>query len=234
MQETSTVLLASNHFLNNQNLLQILSKYKINICNKSQVNTKESIIPELETYKPNYLFVSTSLPGVISMQEVVEKARQISPKTKIVLVTNESDASNILNYLLANTDAMIRHENLNECLDFSIGQLVKEQMFLCGMTINQLKGEMQKCSLETKSDVGLLKVLTDREVEVLYSLTEGINYKQISSLLYISESTVKTHINNIFTKLNVNDRTQAVLYALKHGIENLSKKSNLFNTLVKK
>ncbi len=61
--------------------------------------------------------------------------------------------------------------------------------------------------------------LTSRENEVLELLTEGINYKSIAGKLIISETTVKTHVNNIFQKLQVNDRTNAVLYALSHGFK---------------
>jgi DNA-binding NarL/FixJ family response regulator len=63
----------------------------------------------------------------------------------------------------------------------------------------------------------LLSELTSREEEVLDMLTQGHNYKDVSNLLFISETTVKTHVNNIFQKLQVNDRTQAVLYALNNG-----------------
>ncbi len=56
---------------------------------------------------------------------------------------------------------------------------------------------------------------------MLKYLCEGYNYKRVAQQLFISESTVKTHINNVFTKLKVNDRTQAVLYALKHDLESL-------------
>jgi len=66
-----------------------------------------------------------------------------------------------------------------------------------------------------------LELLTEREAEVLKYLCDGFNYKKVSQKLFISESTVKTHINNVFTKLKVNDRTQAVLYALKHDLEAL-------------
>ena len=65
----------------------------------------------------------------------------------------------------------------------------------------------------------LLNSLTSRETEVLELLTEGINYKSIAGKLIISETTVKTHVNNIFQKLQVNDRTNAVLYALTHGFK---------------
>ena len=231
MHDTSTALLTSNLFLNNQTLLQLLAKNKLQTVNKTLINTKESIIPEVEAHKPNYLFLSSTTPGVIEVLEVIIKTKQASPKTKIVLVVNETDSCKIASYVIANTDAIIHMECLNESFEFAIKQLSKGQMFLCGMTTNALKSSLQKQRVETKSDSALLNSLTDREIEVLHSLTQGINYKQISKLLFISESTVKTHINNIFTKLNVNDRTQAVLYALHHGIDNLSKKSNLFQSL---
>ena len=53
---------------------------------------------------------------------------------------------------------------------------------------------------------------------MLALLTEGYTYKNVADRLVISETTVKTHVNNIFQKLQVNDRTQAVLYAIKHGL----------------
>ena len=68
-----------------------------------------------------------------------------------------------------------------------------------------------------------MNYLTQREEEVLELLTHGITYKGVASKLFISETTVKTHVNNIFQKLQVNDRTQAVLYALNHGIGNRRK-----------
>ena len=231
-QNLNTVLLASNLFLNNQNLLGLLTRNKLQAVNKTLINTKESTLYEVEAHKPNYLFLSSALPGAIETLEVITRIKQSSPKTKIILTVNEGDASKILSCVIANTDAIIYTECLNNSLETAIKQLSKGQTFLCGLAINVLKSSLQKQHLEIKSDSGLLNLLTDREIEVLHSLTQGINYKQISKFLFISESTVKTHINNIFTKLNVNDRTQAVLYALHHGIDNLSKKPDLFKSLI--
>lgn len=232
MQDTSTALLSSNLILSNSSLLSCLAKNKFRVINKSQINTKESILPEVEEHKPDYLIISSSIPGVIEILEVVTRVKQISPKTKVVLSVNENDTSKILNLVMANTDAIIHSDSFNGSIEFALSQLTKGQTFLCGTTINSLKFSIQKQQIENKFDAGLLNSLTDREIEVLHSLTQGVNYKQIAKLLFISESTVKTHINNIFTKLNVNDRTQAVLYALHHGIDNLSKKPNLFKDLL--
>ena len=60
--------------------------------------------------------------------------------------------------------------------------------------------------------------LTNRELEVLRLAADGLNNKEIADRLVISEKTVKNHIANIFSKLNVNDRTQAILYALRQGL----------------
>ena len=60
--------------------------------------------------------------------------------------------------------------------------------------------------------------LTPREQDVLSELTKGKSNREIASSLFVTEKTVKTHISNIFAKLHVQDRTQAALYAVKHGL----------------
>ena len=78
-------------------------------------------------------------------------------------------------------------------------------------------------SVSNQNQENLLQYLTQREDEVLELLTQGVTYKGVARQLFISETTVKTHVNNIFQKLQVNDRTQAVLYALNNGFKNRKK-----------
>jgi NarL family two-component system response regulator LiaR len=59
--------------------------------------------------------------------------------------------------------------------------------------------------------------LTNRELEVLQLISEGFNNRQIAEKLVISEKTVKTHVSSILSKLHLEDRTQAAIYALKHS-----------------
>lgn len=240
MLQHSTALIAVNNslLLNNQSLFQGLYSLGIQLRNKTTINTKESFLLELENFKPSYALLSTGLAGVISVIEVVSKAKLISPRTKIILFANDSDKGKVSDYVLANTDAIIWNENIKDSLDFCVKQLSKGSPFYCGKCLCELKTSLSEQKTEVKSDLGSLSHLTERELEVLFALTKGINYKQISKQLFISESTVKTHVNNIFTKLNVNDRTQAVLYALNHGIQSLIKKphilENLSNEAIKK
>lgn len=231
MHDQSTALVALNSISNYQNLSRLLGYLKVATTNKAQINTKENILLEVETNKPNYLFVSSTLSGIIRLEEVIARIKEISPRTKVILTVSENDEAGVLGYLLTNVDAIVSIENVFECLEFLLNQLAKGNLFICPTTASELRVLLQQQKLETKFDLGLLALLTDREIEVLHYLTQGVNYKQISKQLFISESTVKTHINNIFTKLNVNDRTQAVLYALRHGIETIIKQPNLVKNL---
>ena len=83
----------------------------------------------------------------------------------------------------------------------------------------------EETAKQETGEENLLSYLTQREEEVLELLTQGVTYKGVAAKLFISETTVKTHVNNIFQKLQVNDRTQAVLYAINNGF--LTKKVKL-------
>lgn len=77
--------------------------------------------------------------------------------------------------------------------------------------------------------------LTIRELQIIKLLCEGLTYKEVSVKLVISETTTKTHANNIFQKFGVNDRTQAVLHAINNGYVTLNaQKSNIERALVNK
>jgi len=106
MHQQSTALISLNPSLTSLNFFNLLNNLKV-FPSKTQINTKESVILELENHKPNFLFISSSLPGVIDIVEVVTKAKQVSPGTKIILTINDNDTGRILNYLIANVDAII-------------------------------------------------------------------------------------------------------------------------------
>jgi DNA-binding NarL/FixJ family response regulator len=231
MFQISTALTALNLSLNNQVMLPLLNHLKIHVSNKLSINTKEGVLAEIETSKPNFLFISSNLPGIVKLEEVITKTKQASPKTKVVLVVCDGEQSKVMGYLTSNADAIIYAENIPDSLEYAIRQINKGQPFICGMSAQALRNTVTVEKADSTITPGLLNLLTDREAEVLHSLTQGVNYKQISKMLFISESTVKTHINNIFTKLNVNDRTQAVLYALRHGIESVVKNPNILNSV---
>lgn len=82
----------------------------------------------------------------------------------------------------------------------------------------ELTRTLRSLSAETSKEWDMVEPLTEREVEVLRLLTTGINNREMAALLFVAESTVKTHVEHIIRKLGVSDRVQAAVWAVRHGI----------------
>jgi len=124
---------------------------------------------------------------------------------------------------------MVKMANTRKLTDSQILEIFHSNLYntqlaviynVSGHTINCIKNKKTHkdllCTSQRKehSKNDLVSCLTQREEEVLELLAQGITYKGVAKQLFISPTTVKTHVNNIFQKLQVNDRTQAVVYAI--------------------
>jgi DNA-binding NarL/FixJ family response regulator len=97
--------------------------------------------------------------------------------------------------------------------EYLINENVLQRPFVASRVLDQFRELSQ---METGAE-GVFSPLTPREVEILDCVAQGNSNKEIARILNISDQTVKNHITSILRKLAVNDRTQAVIYALRHG-----------------
>ncbi len=209
-----------------QSTVQITKELSMAGYNRiDRVDYQEALIQAVQTRKPAVIIITSELPGRRSMTEMFNEITTSSPTTKIIYISKNVPEESILDlYLAANLSAWLLSERAERTLSLAIEAAEAGQLFIDFMiskSIRNLINEKQSILTNANSNYGNLELLTEREAEVLKYLCDGYNYKKVAQQLFISESTVKTHINNVFTKLKVNDRTQAVLYALKHDLESL-------------
>lgn len=190
-----------------------------------RVDYQEALIQAVQNRKPQVVIITSELPGRKNMTEVLSEINTASPETKVIFISRSTQDDNILElYLSENISAWMLAERAERTLSLAIEAAEANQLyidFVINKAIKDLISEKQSVLTSSNANYGNLELLTEREAEVLKFLCDGFNYKKVAQKLFISESTVKTHINNVFTKLKVNDRTQAVLYALKHDLESL-------------
>lgn len=190
-----------------------------------RVDYQEALIQIVEVNKPQIAIISSELPGRRSIGEILAKIAELSPNTRVIYISKSVGAKEDLDIFLSkNLHAWLLSERAERTMSFAIEAAEASQLFMdfhANQSIRDQISGKQSLLTDINADYGHLELLTEREAEVLKLLCEGANYKSVAKALFISESTVKTHINNIFTKLQVNDRTQAVLYALKHDLEGL-------------
>ena len=192
-----------------------------------RVDFQDALVAHININKPQIIVISSELPGTKKVSELLNEVEQASPESRVILIDKEIDMETIFDiYLSKNVKAWLLSERFERTLPLAIEAAEAGQLFI-DFAINQMLrmavNEKRTALVEGDVDYGRLELLTEREAEILQYLCEGHNYKLVAKKLFISESTVKTHINNVFTKLQVNDRTQAVLYALKHDLEGLMK-----------
>lgn len=190
-----------------------------------RVDFQEALIQIVQTRKPQIVILTSELPGRKTSSEILAEIASHAPDTKIIFIARSITEDNLLDlYLANNLCAWLLSERAERTLSLAIEAAEAGQLFIdfvIGKAIRSVISEKQSLLTSNNANYGNLELLTEREAEVLKYLCDGLNYKKVAQKLFISESTVKTHINNVFTKLKVNDRTQAVLYALKHDLESL-------------
>jgi two-component system response regulator DegU len=156
--------------------------------------------------------------GVAAIQQMTAKR----PDLKILALTGHDDPDFIFRAMRSGAKGYILKTMVTAQLISAIEEVAAGKVFLPPTLATKFFDEFHtKVAQLVQPDpkkLELLSYLTTREKEVLTLLTEGLTYKGVADRLVISETTVKTHVNNIFQKLQVNDRTQAVLYALKYGL----------------
>jgi DNA-binding NarL/FixJ family response regulator len=211
-----------------QSTVQITKELNMAGFNKiERVDYQEALIQHLNFNKPNIIVISSELPGERSTADLLNMIAMNSPNTRVIFISRSIEEASMFDiYFAKNISAWLLSERAERTMSLAI-----EAAEACQLFIDFVLSQAIKTTLSTnrsvltsnESNYANLELLTEREAEVLKYLCEGFNYKAVAKTLFISESTVKTHINNVFTKLQVNDRTQAVLYALKHDLESLIK-----------
>ena len=186
-------------------------------------------IKELINLETSYDVVGTTTSANIGIN-LVKKYRpdlvlieKLELGVKVIALSGYDDADLIFRAMKIGAKGYVLKTMASAQLIFAIDEVLNGKVYLPSALSSRFFEYFQrsfKTETQTANEENLLNYLTAREEEVLDLLTQGNNYKGIAGKLFISETTVKTHVNNIFQKLQVNDRTQAVLYALNNGFAN--------------
>lgn len=180
---------------------------------------ESQIIDVISDLKPDIVLLDNVMLEM-NGNKILPTIREKSPNTKTLICTNDKDEYTIIKILRAGAKGYISKR------DISISNLIKAiqavhrgelwvERELIARFFEREAVAGSRTEVRTK---GPKEVLTPREKEVLHILTTGCTNKEIAKALFISEKTVKTHLNSIFRKINVTRRLKAILYAINRGL----------------
>ena len=177
----------------------------------------------IKKYQPDIVLLDMNMPERDGLQGIMEISK-LGLNTKVLALSGYDDADLIFRAMKIGARGYVLKTMASAQRIYASEAVLTGKIYLpLALSSRFFEYFQQSFREETErkesgmDEDNLLDALTPREEEVLQLLTQGITYKGVAGKLFISETTVKTHVNNIFQKLQVSDRTQAVLYAINNG-----------------
>ena len=166
---------------------------------------------------PEVLLLDINMPdknGIDALQEIRNKKIDI----KILMLTVHNEVEYLIKAIDIGADGYLLKDSGSEELRRAITAVMNGQNYIQPSLIPSLNARL----IKRDTDKEKIDSLTKRELEVLILIANGMFNKEIAMKLNISERTVKNHISNIFKKIEVVDRTQAAVFAIRNGLIQLS------------
>ncbi len=231
MKKISVIIVDDHPFFRQGVCLYFDGNEKINIIKDFEDGNMAIKFLEKKNQEIDVVIMDLQMPG-IDGGEATRKICQTWPAIKVLVLTSYGNWDKIHSLLNSGASGYLLKEANPEELATAIEAVHNGGSYFSKKVAKALvknvhqketddiqdKTYEKENKKEERQVLELIEPLTDREVEVLKLIGKGLGNSDIADNLFISENTVKTHVSNIFQKLNVNSRTQAAFYALQEGL----------------
>lgn len=170
--------------------------------------------------RPDVILMDIRMPemdGITATRQLCEQRSLDETCPKVIILTTFDLDDYVYDALRAGASGFLLKDTPPEDLVDAIRVVAAGDALLSPSITRKLLGEFTKTRATPEPAAGLAE-LTDREEEVLRQLSKGLSNAEIAEVLFVSETTVKTHVSHILTKLELRDRVQAVVVAYESGL----------------
>ena len=162
---------------------------------------------------PDIIIMDINMPNLDGLQ-TLKIMRQENINKKVIMVTLYDDVDYLIKALDYKCNGYVLKNSDFSILKDAIDSVEKNEIYVEPSLTVMLNSSLARRDVKKS----MIDSLTKRELEILKLIAQGLFNKEIAAMLNISERTVKNHISNIFKKIDVSDRTQAAVFAIKNGI----------------
>jgi NarL family two-component system response regulator LiaR len=167
--------------------------------------------------QPDVILMDLMMPG-LSGVEAIHRIKQMTPAARILVITSFSDDDKIIAAIRAGALGYLLKDSSPQDLLKAIQDVYAGESSLHPMIARKLIKELNRPT----ENIHPIDILTSREIEVLGMVAQGLSNQEIAQKLNLSALTVRSHISNILSKLHLENRTQAALFAIREGLADVS------------
>lgn len=212
---TIKLLVADDHHVVRKGLIFFLNTQEgIEVI--GEASNGEEALQLIKELQPDIVIMDLSMPKLDGI-EATEQIKNEGLPVKVMILTSFYDQDHILPAIEAGASGYYVKDSDPDELVTAIRKIYDGEKQFHSKITTQLVSALTGKS-ESKSEQPVHDKLTKREIDVLKEITRGKSNKEIASALFITEKTVKTHVSNILAKIQLQDRTQLALYAIRNGL----------------
>ena len=209
------VMLADDHALMREGIKHLL-EFDGSIEVIDEANNGKECLEKLEKIEPDILLLDINMPDMNAI-EVLEELKKQNKNIKILMLTVHSEVEYLIKAIDIGANGYILKDSGSLELKQAINVIMTDGSYIQPSLLPALNSRLINRDIDKEK----LESLTKREIEILIQVAGGMFNKEIANNLDISERTVKNHISNIFKKIDVSDRTQAAVFAIKNNVVKL-------------
>ena len=206
------VMLADDHVLMREGIRQLL-EFDGTISVIAEANNSVECMEQLLAVHPDILLLDINMP-VMNGIEVLQEIKKKNISVKVLVLTVHNEVEYLLKTVDIGVDGYIMKDAESAELKNAINCIMQGETYIQPSLVPALNSRLVSRDIDKEK----INSLTKRELEVLIEVANGLFNKEIATSLNISERTVKNHISNIFKKIDVSDRTQAAVFAIKNNL----------------
>lgn len=210
--EQIRVMIADDHSLIREGLRRLL-EFDGSIKVVGEASNGEECLEKLDEFNPEVLLLDINMPGKNGI-DVLKQMKADQSQIKVLILTVHNELEYLMSAVDIGVNGYILKDSESSELKKAISVVRDGESYIQPKLIPAMNSQL----LHRDADKDKITSLTNREMEVLIQVANGMFNKEIATNLNISERTVKNHISNIFKKIDVSDRTQAAVFAIKNNI----------------
>lgn len=213
--EELRVLLVDDHDLFRTGLRTLLEEQGLQVVGEAE--NGQVALKLVGEVAPDVVIMDLNMPGLTGV-ETTRRITGASPLTRVVVLTISIDDDDVMNAVMAGACGYLLKDSSIDQLIAGIRAAAAGESLISPQIAAKLLQRLRAQTSDTGAAATILAELSDRELEVLRLIANGKDNAEIARELFISPKTVKNHISNILMKLQIENRIQAAVYAVRSGI----------------
>ena len=209
------VVVVDDHDLFRTGLRNLLEEQGVNVVGEAA--NGETAIRLASELAPDVVIMDLNMPGLTGV-ETTRKLAGVAPLARVVVLTISADDDDVMDAVMAGACGYLLKDSSIQDLIVGIRAAAAGESLISPQIAGKLLQRLRSQSTNEDAAATIRAELSDREIEVLKLIANGKDNAQIARDLFISPKTVKNHISNILMKLQIENRIQAAVYAVRSGI----------------